>query len=211
MKNSSFPLVIAPALLGQIQRAAGILRSGGIVAYPTDTVYGLGADIFNDRAVLKVFSAKKRPLSMPLPVLIAKTSQLCELVEDIPPTAKILMDKFWPGGLTIIFPRASAFKSLALADSDKIAVRLPGHPITLRLIKELGHPVVGTSANLHDSTAALTAAEVKKQLGDVVDFIIADSPCPGGIESTIVDITVHPPVILRQGTVPQEDLADLLT
>ena len=211
MNNSSFTMIISPALLEQVQRAAGILCSGGIAAYPTDTVYGLGADVFNDRAVLKVFSAKKRPLSMPLPVLIAETSQLRELVEDIPHTAKIFMDKFWPGGLTIVFHRAPAFKSLALADSNKIAVRLPGHPITQRLIKGLGHPVVGTSANLHDSLAALTAAEVKKQLGDVVDFIINGGPCPGGIESTIVDITVNPPVILRKGAIPEKDLSDLLT
>ena len=181
------------------------------MAYPTDTVYGLGADIFNDSAVIKVFNAKKRPLSMPLPVLIAETSQLRELVEDIPSTAKILMDKFWPGGLTIIFHRAPSFKSLALADSNKIAIRLPGHPVTLRLIQELGHPVVGTSANLHGSAAALTSADVKYQLGDAVDFIIAGGPCPGGTESTIVDITVHPPVILRKGALPEKDLADFLT
>ena len=210
MKNKPFKVNLTAALLGQVHRAAGILRSGGIVAYPTDTVYALGADVFNDIAVLNVFTAKKRPLSMPLPVLIAETSQLWELVEDIPPTAKIFMDNFWPGGLTIIFRRAPAFKSLALADSDKIAVRLPGHPITLRLIKELGHPVVGTSANLHDSPAALTAAEVKNQLGDTVDFIIDGGPCPGGVESTIVDITVNPPVILRKGAIPEEDLADFL-
>ena len=202
---------ITAALLAQVKRAAGVLRSGGIAAYPSDTVYGLGADVFNDLAVLKVFSAKKRPPGMPLPVLIAETSQLRDLVEDIPSTARILMDKFWPGGLTIIFHRAPAFKSLAPADSGKIAVRLPGHPVTLRLIEELGRPMVGTSANLHGSPAALTAAEVKKQLGDVVDFIVAGGPCPGGIESTIVDITVHPPVILRKGAITEKDLVDWLT
>lgn len=206
MKNRPYPLVITAALLEQVNRAAGILRSGGIAAYPTDTVYGLGADIFNERAVKKVFTAKKRPLSMPLPVLIAETSQLRDLVEDIPSAARILMDKFWPGGLTIIFHRAHALKSLALADSDKIAVRQPGHPLTLQLIRELGRPIVGTSANLHGSPAALTAAEVKKQLGDAVDFIIDGGPCPGGIESTIVDIVVDPPVILREGAIPTGEI-----
>ena len=199
------------ALLGQVNRAAGILRTGGIAAYPTDTVYGLGADIFNDGAVRKVFTAKKRPSSMPLPILIAETSQLRELVDDITPAAKILMDKFWPGGLTIVFNRARTFKSLALADSGKIAVRLPGHPVALLLIRELGHPMVGTSANLHNSPAALTATEVKKQLGNAVDFIVDGGPCPGGIESTIVDISVNPPLILRKGAIPEKDLADLLT
>jgi len=211
MKNKPFRPVITPELLGQVNRAAGILRSGGIAAYPTDTVYGLGADVFNDRAVTRVFTVKKRPLTMPLPVLIAETSQLRELVEDIPSTAKMLMDKFWPGGLTIIFHRAHAFKSLALADSGKIAVRLPGHPLTLKLIQELGRPMVGTSSNLHGSPAALTAVEVKNQLGDAVDFIIDGGPCQGGIESTIVDITVNPPLILRKGAIPEKYLADLLT
>jgi len=209
MKDRSFPLKITAALLGQVNRAAGILRSGGIAAYPTDTVYGLGADVFNDRAVTKVFTAKKRPPGMPLPVLIAETSQLRELVEVITPTAKILMDKYWPGGLTIVFNRAPAFHSLVLADSGKVAVRLPGHPVTLRLIQELGRPIVGTSANLHNSPAALTAAGVKKQLGDTVDFIIDGGPCPGGTESTIVDITVNPPVILRKGAIPEKEIMDL--
>jgi L-threonylcarbamoyladenylate synthase len=195
----------------QLHLAAGILRSGGIAAYPTDTVYGLGADVFNDRAVTKVFTVKRRPLSMPLPVLIAETSQLPALVEDIPALASILMDKFWPGGLTIIFRKSPAFKSLALSGSDKIAVRLPAHPVTQRLIKELGRPIVGTSANLHGSPAALTAAEVKKQLASGVDFIIEGGPCPGGLESTILDITVDPPVILRKGAIAARELSSLLT
>jgi L-threonylcarbamoyladenylate synthase len=211
MKNKPFKVEITVALLGQINRAADILRSGRIAAYPTDTVYGLGADVFNDGAVIKVFTAKKRPPGMPLPVLIAETSQLRELAEDIPSMARILMDKFWPGGLTIIFHRRPAFKSLALSDSNKIAVRLPGHPITLRLIKELGHPMVGTSANLHGYPAALTAAEVKKQLGGMVDFVIDGGPCQGGIESTIVDVTVDPPLVLRKGAIAEKDLLDLLT
>ena len=210
MENRPFPLEITPELLEQVNKAAGILRSGGTVAYPTDTVYGLGADVFNGGAVTKVFTAKKRPPGMPLPVLIAQTSQLGELVEDIPPVARILMEKFWPGGLTIVFHRRPAFKSLAPAGSGKIAIRLPGHPLTLRLIVELGRPMVGTSANLHGYPAALTAAEVKEQLGYEVDFIIDSGPRPGGIESTIVDVTVDPPLVLRKGAIPEKDLLDFL-
>jgi L-threonylcarbamoyladenylate synthase len=210
MEKSSPQAKITPSLLWQVKKAAGVMRSGGSVAYPTDTVYGLGADVSNDVAVIKVFTAKKRPLSMPLPILIAETSQLSELVGDIPAAAKILIDKYWPGGLTIIFDKAPAFHSLALAGISKIAIRLPAHPITLRLIQELGRPIVGTSANLHNSPAALTSAEVNKQLGEVVDFIIDGGPCPGGIESTIVDITVNPPVILRKGSIPEKEILDLL-
>jgi L-threonylcarbamoyladenylate synthase len=211
MENRLFKVEIPAALQGQVNRAVGVLRSGGIAAYPTDTVYGLGADVFNNGAVTKVFAVKKRPLNMPLPILIAETSQLLELVEVIPPTAKLLMDKFWPGGLTIIFHRIPTFISLALAGSDKIAVRLPGHAVIRRLIEELGRPIVGTSANLHNSPAGLTAMEVRKQLGNAVDFIVDGGPCPGGIESTIVDITVNPPVILRKGAIPEKDLVGLLT
>jgi L-threonylcarbamoyladenylate synthase len=211
MKNKRFPLEISPELLEQVDRAAGILRAGGTAAYPTDTVYGLGANVFNDNAVKKVFSAKKRPPGMPLPILIAQASQLQELVEDIPATAGILMEKFWPGALTIVFHRRPAFQSLAPAGSGKIAVRLPGHPLTLRLIEELGLPIVGTSANLHGYPPALTAAEVKEQLGGGVDFIIDGGPCPGGIESTIVDVTVDPPLVLRKGTIDENDLLHLFT
>ncbi|MCX6001730.1 MAG: L-threonylcarbamoyladenylate synthase [Chloroflexi bacterium] len=210
MEKSSLQAKITPALLGQVKKTTDIMRSGGIVAYPTDTVYGLGADIFNNAAVTRIFAVKKRPLTMPLPVLIAETSQLGELVEFIPAAATVLMDRFWPGGLTIVFAKAPAFDSLVLAGSGKIAVRLPGHSITLRLIQELGRPMVGTSANLHNCPAALTAKEVRDQLGDTVDFILDGGSCPGGIESTVVDITMNPPVILRKGAVPAKDLMDLL-
>jgi L-threonylcarbamoyladenylate synthase len=210
MQNKAIKVEITAALLGQINRATGILRAGGIAAYPTDTVYGLGADIYNDYAVKKVFTVKKRPPSMPLPILIAEISQLQELVKDVRPVAGVLMEKFWPGGLTIVFHRQPAFKSLALADSAKIAIRLPGHPLTLRLIAELGHPIVGTSANLHGYPPALTAADVKEQLGNGADFIIDGGRCSGGTESTIVDVTVYPPLILRKGAIAEKDLLDLL-
>ena len=207
MEKGSLQATITPALLGQVKKATDIMRSGGIAAYPTDTVYGLGADIFNNAAVTRVFLIKKRPLTMPLPVLIAETSQLGGLVEFIPAAARILMDKFWPGSLTIVFAKAPAFNSLVLAGSGKIAVRLPGHPVTLRLIQELGRPMVGTSANLHNGTAALTAKEVRDQLGDTVDFIIDGGTCPGGIESTVVDVTADPFTVVRKGAIPTEEMS----
>ncbi|TSA55331.1 MAG: threonylcarbamoyl-AMP synthase [Dehalococcoidia bacterium] len=206
MHNRSYINNLPADILAQVKKCADVIRAGGIAAYPTDTVYGLGADVYNDGAVTKVFAAKRRPLNLPLPVLIADISQLAELTANIPPPAKRLMAKFWPGGLTIVFNKAPDFNSLALSGGSKIAVRLPGHPLTLRLIKELGRPIVGTSANLHGLPPALTAAEVREQLGDAVDFIIDGGPCPGGVESTIVDITVNPPIILRKGAIPEKDL-----
>jgi len=194
----------SPQLDKKISRGAEVLRGGGIVAYPTDTVYGLGADINNEDAVKKVFAAKARPLNMPMPVLIASAADAAALVEDQPDVAQVLMDKFWPGGLTIIFKRNASLKSLALAGSGKIGLRVPGQALTRKLIELTGSPIAGTSANLHDKPAALTAAQVKSQLGTSVDYILDGGACPGGVESTIIDVTVNPPAIVRQGIVPLE-------
>jgi len=198
-------------ILEQVRKCAAVLRSGGIAAYPTDTVYGLGSDVHNVEAVIKIFTAKQRPLNLPLPVLICDLSQLAELTADIPPLAKKLMAKFWPGGLTIVLAASPAFNSPALAGSRKIAVRIPAHAVTLKLIEEFGRPIVGTSANLHGGPLALTAAEVTSQLGTAADFILDGGPCPGGIESTIVDVSGDKPVILRTGAITEEDLLDSLS
>jgi L-threonylcarbamoyladenylate synthase len=194
----------SPDMAEQISRGAEVLRSGGIVAYPTDTVYGLGADIYNDNAVKKVFAAKARPLNLPMPVLIANNSDAMALIEQQPDVAQVLMDKFWPGGLTIIFKRNTSLQSIVLAGSEKIGIRVPGHALTRKLIELAGGPIAGTSANLHDKPDALTATEVKSQLGSSVDLIIDGGACPGGIESTIIDVTVNPPAIVRQGIIPLE-------
>jgi L-threonylcarbamoyladenylate synthase len=211
MINHSYDDNIPADILEQVKKCAAVMREGGIAAYPTDTVYGLGADVYNGGAVAKVFSAKRRPINLPLPVLIADTSQLDELTAGIPPPAKLLMETFWPGGLTIVFNKAPGFNSPMLCGGSKVAVRMPGHAITLRLIKKVGYPIVGTSANLHGQPSVLTAAEVRAKLGTAVDFILDGGPCPGGIESTVVDITGDKPVILRAGAVSGQDILDLVT
>ena len=197
-------------VLAQVKKCAGALKSGGIAAFPTDTVYGLGADVYNDQAIRRIYAAKRRPLNLPLPVLIADMSQLNQLAADIPPLAKKLMAKFWPGALTIVFDKAPSFNSPVLAGSRKIAVRMPGHAVTLRLIKEASCPIVGTSANLHNLPALLTAAEVREQLGSAVDFILDGGTCLGGLESTIVDVTGDKPAILRRGAIPEKEILNLL-
>jgi len=193
-------------ILEQVEKCADVIRAGGIAAYPTDTVYGLGADIYNDKAVSKVFAVKRRPLNLPLPILIADISHLKELTAEIPQPATKLMAEFWPGALTIVFTASPSFTSIALAGSRKIALRMPGHAITLRLIKEVGCPIVGTSANLHNLPAVLTAAEVREQLGIAVDFILDGGACSGGVESTVVDVTGDKPAILRRGAIPETDI-----
>lgn len=196
---------LSRAVLEQVVKAVAVLRESGIVAYPTDTVYGLGADIYNEEAVNKVFSAKDRPPGLALPVLVADAGQLDGLVSGQNSLSRALIARFWPGGLTLVFAKAPGVKSIALAGSSKIAVRMPDHPVALTLMKELGRPVVGTSANLHNSRTTLTAAEVRAQLGSRVNYIIDAGRCPGG-ESTIADITVDPPVILRQGIIAEKDI-----
>lgn len=198
--DSSF----STGLWEQIVLGAQVLRAGGTVAYPTDTVYGLGANVHQEDAVRKVFSCKARPLTLPMPVLIAERETVQDLATDLPAAAIMLMDRFWPGGLTIIFKRKPSFNSLVLAGSDRIGIRLPGHALTRELIRQAGSPITGTSANLHDKPSALTATDVRSQLGNCVDLIIDGGVCPGGVESTIIDVTVDPPAMVRQGIIPQQ-------
>jgi L-threonylcarbamoyladenylate synthase len=200
---------LPPRLLKQVTQAVDILRKGGVAAYPTDTIYGLGSDIYHDNAVRRVFSVKGRPLSLPLPILIADMEEVDLLVDEISPFARALMQKFWPGGLTIIFRKSTALESLVLAGSHKIGIRVPDHPVPRILISELGRPIVGTSANLHDRETTRTAREVHNQLGNNVDIIIDAGTCPGGTESTTIDITVEPPRILRRGIISEKAIMDL--
>lgn len=199
---------IPASLANQVKQAAVILGEGGIVAYPTDTVYGLGADIYNDAAVRKLFTAKERPMSLPLPVLIKNIKQLEELVSGQTAFTRSLVNRFWPGGLTIIYNKSPHIQSLVLAASNKVGVRMPDHPVALLLISELGHPITGTSANLHNGKITLTAGEVREQLGNRVDFIIDAGHCPGGKESTVVDVTAAMPRILRYGAVREDNIMD---
>lgn len=190
---------------GEIEKAAEILKKGGLVAFPTDTVYGLGADAFNPRAVERIFQIKNRPKNLPLPVLIAAVEQLSVLANPIPEVAWFLIKRFWPGGLTLVLNRADSVPS-HLCPGLSIGIRLPNHPICLALIRHAGNPIIGTSANLSGQPAALTAAEVAQQLGSKVDFILDGGKCPGGKESTVVDVTREPPAILRHGIVPASEI-----
>lgn len=186
---------------GDIEKAAQILRKGGVVAFPTDTVYGLGADAFNARAVERVFEIKNRPRNLPLPVLIATLEQLNILADPVPEIAWLLIRGFWPGGLTLVLNRKDSVPAF-LCPGSTIGIRFPNHPVCLALIRHTGNPLIGTSANISGQPAALTAAEVAQQLGSKLDFILDGGKCPGGRESTVVDVTREPPAILRQGIIP---------
>jgi L-threonylcarbamoyladenylate synthase len=193
------------ALQLEIQKGVEILREGGVIAFPTDTIYGLGADAFNSTAVKRVYAIKKRPAHRQLPLLIADADRLTGLADPIPGIAWFLAERFWPGGLTLVLmKRDSVGKSLA--SGPTIAVRVPNHPVCLTLTEGLGSPLVGTSANISGQPPALTAEEVQQQLGGKVDLIIDGGRCPGGKQSTVVDVTADRPVILREGIIPSLEI-----
>ena len=189
----------------EIKRGVRILRKGGVIAFPTDTVYGLGADAFNTRAMERVYEIKNRPKHQQFPLLIADVTQLTALAEPIPEIAWFLARRFWPGGLTLVLSRKDTAPAY-LASGSTIAVRVPNHPVCLALTKGLGKPITGTSANVSGQPADLTAEEVEQQLGGKIDLIINGGKCPGGRESTIVDVTHEPPTILRQGIIPSHEI-----
>jgi L-threonylcarbamoyladenylate synthase len=190
---------------GQIHQAIDILKKGGVVAFPTDTVYGLGANAFNDSAVLRVYQSKCRPHHLALPLLLADISQINTVARDVPEIAWQLAECFLPGGLTIVLYKSSSVSTLITGKSNKIAVRVSSHPTPIVLIEGLGVPITGTSANLTGSPSPLTAQEVHNQMGKKVDLII-DGECPGGIASTVIDLTGESPMILREGAISGEDI-----
>jgi len=194
----------------QIKRAVTILRQSGLVAYPTDTVYGLGACMTDIAAVDRIFQVKGRPKGMALPVLLADQAQIEQIVTSVPPAAQLLADAFFPGALTIILPKSDTVPDIITGGGKTVAFRIPNHPVPIALIKQLGKPIVGTSANLSGLNSALTAAEVIKQIGDKIDMVIDGGRCPGGIESTVVDLSGVKPVIRRQGAISIEKLRKIL-
>lgn len=194
----------------QIQKAVAILKKGGLVAYPTDTVYGLGASMANISAIERIFQVKGRSKGLALPLLVADFTQIREIVKLVPVSARRLIKEFLPGGLTIILPKSDIVPDIVTGGGKTIAFRIPNHPVPLALIKGLGKPLVGTSANLSGHPSTLTAEEVKRQIGDKIDMIIDGGRCPGGIESTVVDLSGEIPIIRRQGAIKIKELKKIL-
>jgi len=194
-----------------IKRAAMIIKAGGLVAFPTETVYGLGADAFNARAVAAIFEAKGRPTFNPLISHIAEPEQLSEYaVAD--ERALFLAKKFWPGPLTFVLPRKDENPALDLvcAGLKTMTLRCPNHPVALELIRRAGVPIAAPSANRSQTLSPTTAAAVFDSLGDAPDMILDGGACQVGVESTIVDLTTSQAVILRAGGITKEDLEETL-
>ncbi|MGW3009879.1 L-threonylcarbamoyladenylate synthase [Streptomyces sp. NPDC001219] len=193
-----------------IAKAAGVLRAGGLVALPTETVYGLGADAENPAAVARIFQVKGRPPAHPLIVHIGAAEQLGDWVEDVPEAARLLAERFWPGPLTLVLRRGRRVPLEATGGLETVAVRVPDHPVALALLSAFGGGVTAPSANRFGSVSPTTAGHVGAELGEAVDFVLDGGPCEVGVESTIVDVTGDVPSILRPGGVTREDLEAVL-
>jgi L-threonylcarbamoyladenylate synthase len=189
----------------EIKKGVTTLKKGGVIAFPTDTVYGLGADAFDATAVERIYEIKNRSRHQQLPLLIADVKQLTALANPIPEIAWFLTRHFWPGGLTLVLAKTDSVPA-HLASGSTIAVRVPNHRVCLALIQHLGNPIIGTSANISGQPAALSAEEVGQQLGGKIDFVLNGGKCPGGKESTVVDITHGAPAILRQGIISSYEI-----
>jgi L-threonylcarbamoyladenylate synthase len=184
---------------GSLAEAVAVLKGGGLVAYPSDTVYGLGAAASNERAVARAFAVKGRLSEKAVSLLLADVEDMGPLCVEVPPSARLLAQRFWPGPLTLVLRRSPGFQSAALGSGDSVALRVPDHFFLRQLIRALGEPITGTSANRSGRPSCRTAREVQRQLGGVLDLIIDGGASRAGQESTVVDITTQPPTIVRQG------------
>lgn len=190
--------------------AAKHLASGGLLAFATETVYGLGADATNEIAIAKVFACKGRPSNHPLIVHIYTTDQLYEWARDVPPTADILAEHFWPGPLTLILAKHPNASPLITGGQETIGIRIPNHSLTLAMLKKFNGAIVGPSANKYGRISPTTAQHVAQDLNDC-EVMILDGGCANvGIESTIIDLTTNIPTIRRQGIISSNQIADIL-
>ena len=193
-----------------IDTIQSVLNSGGVIAFPTDTFYGLGADPFNPDALAKIFRIKQRPADKPLLALIHTLGQLEDLTQEVTDNARKLMEHFWPGPLTLIFKAAPGLPDTLTAGTGTIGIRLPSHLSIHKLLEKLNRPLTAPSANISGTGELRTAQEVERALGDKIDLIVDGGPAPGGKPSTVLDTTTNPPTLLREGAVSRSDLESVL-
>ncbi|MFQ5855220.1 MAG: L-threonylcarbamoyladenylate synthase [Anaerolineae bacterium] len=190
-----------------LQLAADILETGGLVAFPTDTVYGVAAHGFLADAIERLYKVKERPYTKPIALLVADAGDLRRVARRIPEGAWQLANRFWPGALTLIVPRAVDLPAILTAGGDTVAVRMPDHPVALAVINAAGAPLATTSANISGSPDPITAGDVLRDLGGRIELILDGGACPGGVPSTLLDLTTEPPMVRRVGPIDRETLA----
>ncbi len=193
-----------------IEIAAGVLGDGGLVAFPTDTVYGLGAHAFVPQAVQRIFEVKGRAAEKAIPILLADPGDLPLVAESVSPAAQKLVERFWPGGLTIVLPKSPDVPNVVTSGGSTIAVRVPNHPAALALIRRAGAPLAVTSANRSGRASPKTAEEVRADLEGLIEVILDGGRVPGGRESTVLDLTRPQPTVLRRGAIGVAELEQCL-
>jgi L-threonylcarbamoyladenylate synthase len=203
-------MLVLPAIPEAILKASRVIKNGGVVAFPTETVYGLGTDAFNAYAVARIFEVKNRPHFDPIIVHICDLAQLKLLVKKIPPQAEKLIKQFWPGPLTLVLEKTDRVPKIITAGLSTVAVRMPANQIAQELIKKSGVPIAAPSANKFGCLSPTTAEHVKKQLGDKIEMILDGGKCQFGIESTVIYFDNENPTILRHGALPQEDIEKVI-
>ncbi len=196
---------LADAVACEVEQGIEVLRKGGVVAYPTDTVYGLGAGLSDDAAVQRVIDAKGRAESMGMPLLLSRADMLAPIVKEVYPEAEALIERFWPGALTLVMTKSAAVSDLVSGGRSSVAVRVPDHPVPRALSEGVGGPIIGTSANRTGAVPASSAVQVREQLDGAVDLVIDGLPSLG-VQSTILDLTGPAPRVLRAGAVSLEEI-----
>ncbi|MBM4458250.1 MAG: threonylcarbamoyl-AMP synthase [Chloroflexi bacterium] len=191
-----------------LAHAAELLRRGELVAFPTDTVYGVGAVVWDAAAVAKLYTAKLRSLDKAIPVLLADPDDVTLVAGDLPAAVLRIAERFWPGPLTLVVPKGERVPAEVTSGGVTVAVRVPDHPLARALIRAAGAPVATTSANLSGQPSPVTAQDVEAQLRGRVALILDGGPCPGGVPSTVVDVSGPQPVILRPGPISLEQIVE---
>ncbi len=200
-------ITIDPSHPGQaFSRCGDVISSGGVIAYPTDTFYGLGADPANPLAVKRLFEIKDRQEDQPILLLLADAKDVIAWAADITPHASVLMKRFWPGPLTLVFKAKAGVLRELTAGTGTIGLRVPGSELTRGLIRFLGHALTGTSANLSGRPSLRTARETAEAIGDLADLILDGGETAGGKPSTVVDVSIDPPRVIREGAIPSQDV-----
>jgi L-threonylcarbamoyladenylate synthase len=193
-----------------IQQAADVLRRGGLVAFPTETVYGLGTNALDAAAVAGIFEAKGRPSTNPIIVHVANSSQVPQVATVWPAIAAKLAERFWPGPLTLVLPKHAKVPEIVTASGPTVAIRVPAHPVARAVLEAVTLPIAAPSANRSSEISPTTAEHVRKALDGRIDMILDGGPCPGGLESTVLDVTSDPPRLLRPGLVTPEQIESVI-